>query len=168
MLVVPGNSTAIRNGTSAVLPNSAALIAGSTNVTSSTAETAVADTVKDAVEDVVSPALAKALSMANSGSQNTIASTDDANVPSNGIYVVDPSTVKSSQSSQMSAGNPVAQNAAASSPSPAAQVDANAYQAAPAGPAPSAAVTVCSQGDWLCDGMTLKREFFPTAVRCRD
>jgi hypothetical protein len=97
--------------------------------------------VKDAVEDVVSPALANALNLAAVGS-TTVSDDKSVGTPSNGPFVVDPADIPSPD-----------QRATSNSVSSATSQD----DGSPAAPAVAA---MCSQGDWKCDGMTLKRELF--------
>ncbi|KAI9632985.1 glycoside hydrolase superfamily [Dioszegia hungarica] len=94
--------------------------------------------VKDAVEDVVSPALANALNLAAVGT-TTVSDDKSVGTPSNGVFVVDPADIPSPD--QRATSNSVS--------SATSQGDGSAA-------APVVAAT-CNQGDWKCDGMTLKQ-----------
>lgn len=138
LIAVVTNSTgSAGNGTSAVLPGTSSLVAGSGQ--DGTSE--VGEMVKDAVEDVVSPALANALNLAAVGT-TTVSDDKSVGTPSNGVFVVDPADIPSPD--QRATSNSVS--------SATSQGDGSAA-------APVVAAT-CNQGDWKCDGMTLKRERF--------
>jgi hypothetical protein len=97
----------------------------------------VGDVVQDLIDDVITPAILKAASMGTGSSTSDSSPLMDT---ADGEYLVSSTELVSTSG----AGNGGSTSNA---------IEVNNLAAAPA------VATICSQGDWLCDGMTLKREF---------